>query len=181
MAQNGDMAILAEKTVGVMGSGIDERAELATELGQLLARLEVNLLTGGGKGVMRAVSRAYRESNPRKGICIGVLPCVDGNPAASPDGYPNDYVQLAIRTHLPDSGPRGKLPSSRNHINVLSCDAVVALPGAAGTATEVDLACDYGKPVIVFTSDEALVAHFSARAPRVTSIAEVEAFLRRYL
>ena len=173
------VTVLAETTVGVMGSGTEEHEVLARELGALLARLEVNLVTGGGAGVMRAVSRTYREGNPRKGICIGVLPCVEGNPAASPDSYPNEYVQLAIRTHLPHSGRRGKEPTSRNHINVLSCDAVVALPGGAGTASEVDLACDYGKPVIVFAPDESLVSHFTERATRVTSIAEVEEFLRR--
>ena len=47
---------------------------------------------------------------------------------------------------------------SRNHINVLSADAILALPGGSGTASEVELAVRYGKPVIAFvtSSDEIL-------------------------
>jgi hypothetical protein len=51
-------AILAEQTVGVLGSGTDEHDELASPVGELLAELGVNLLTGGedGKGVKSALS-----------------------------------------------------------------------------------------------------------------------------
>jgi predicted Rossmann-fold nucleotide-binding protein len=50
---------IAEQTVGVMGSGTHEHDALGREIGQLLARLGVNLLTGGGPGVMTSVSRAF--------------------------------------------------------------------------------------------------------------------------
>jgi predicted Rossmann-fold nucleotide-binding protein len=54
--------VLSEETVGVMGSGTDEYEELAREVGELLAQLGVNLLTGGGRGVMRSVSRAFTQT-----------------------------------------------------------------------------------------------------------------------
>src|SRR5712692_4506936 len=67
---------LADRTVGVIGSGIDEHDDLARPVGRLLATLGVNLLTGGGQGVMNAVSRAFTQSRRSRGICIGIIPCV---------------------------------------------------------------------------------------------------------
>ncbi|MGQ3227101.1 MAG: DNA-binding protein, partial [Hydrogenophaga sp.] len=39
---------------------------------------------------------------------------------------------------------------TRNHVNVLSSDVVVALPGAHGTRDEVRLCLAFHKPVIAF-------------------------------
>jgi predicted Rossmann-fold nucleotide-binding protein len=40
---------------------------------------------------------------------------------------------------------------SRNHINVLTSDAVLVLPGGSGTLSEVELAAEYGwTPVLLF-------------------------------
>src|ERR1700740_3588200 len=112
--------VVAIQTVGVMGSGTDEHDSLARDVGKLLARLGVNLLTGGGRGVMTSVSRAFVQSSERRGICIGIIPCASERERTKPkDGYPNPYVELPIYTHLPYSGSRGKDDLSRNHINVL--------------------------------------------------------------
>jgi uncharacterized protein (TIGR00725 family) len=167
-------AALAPKTVGVLGSGTEEHADLAREVGALLARLGVNLLTGAGGGVMTAVSRAYTASARTCGICIGIVPCSPEDPARPRAGYPNPYVELPIYTHLPKSGGEGASALSRNHINVLSAAALVALPGGAGTASEIALAVRYGKPVIAY-GPEAL------GVPRARTIREVEAFLRPLL
>ena len=59
-------------------------------------------------------------------------------------------MELAIYTHLPDSGTEGTLRSSRNHINVLSADAIVALPGSEGTESEAWLALQYGVPILAY-------------------------------
>ena len=145
----------------VIGSG--ETADpCCAGLGKLIATLGYDLLTGGGGGVMEAVSRAFFETSPRHGIVIGVVPgtiepmeVVENREGAnvrhgSPAGYPNEWVELAIYTHLPDSGSRGTLRSSRNHIVVLSADAIVALPGDQGTESEVWLALRYGVPIIAY-------------------------------
>jgi uncharacterized protein (TIGR00725 family) len=166
-------------TVGVMGSGSEELDDLARPLGQLLARLGVNLLTGAGRGVMTSVSRAFTASPHARGICIGIVPCASIEERARPkDGYPNPFVELSILTHLPYSGSRGQDDLSRNHINVLSSDAIVALPGESGTANEVALAVKYRKPIVVFTTSAALVSNFDPSVPRVLDLADVEAFLR---
>ncbi len=173
---------LANQTVGVMGSGTDEHDTLGREIGELLARLGVNLLTGGGRGVMTSVSRAFVQAPRKRGICIGVIPCFSESERARPkDGYPNEYVELAIYTHLPHSGPRGKEDLSRNHINVLSSAGIIALPGEQGTATEVSLAVDYNKPVIAYSPQKHLVDHFPKSVARATTLREVEEFLARHL
>ena len=175
-------SILANQTVGVMGSGTDEHDALGREIGKLLAGLGVNLLTGGGRGVMTSVSRAYVQAPRSRGICIGVIPCFSESERSRPrDGYPNPFVELPIYTHLPYSGPRGKDDMSRNHINILSCVAIIALPGEQGTATEVSLAVDYKKPVIAYSPLMHLVEHFPKSVGRATTLREVEEFLGRHL
>ena len=165
-----------------MGSGVDEHPEAAHDVGALLARLGVNLLTGGGGGVMRSVSRAFTRANRTRGICIGIIPCFSERDRLRPkEGYPNEFVELAIYTHLPLSGERGTEDLSRNHINVLSCSAIVALPGGPGTASEVSLACAYRKPVIIYAPAGGSRHLDSASAPLATSLDQVEQFLKEYL
>src|SRR5687767_5877749 len=141
-------ALARRRVVAVIGSGTTADPA-CDEIGRLIAALGADLLTGGGRGVMAAVSRAFFETAPRDGLVIGVIPATvepldalerrETGPVHYdlPDGYPNRWVELAIYTHLPDSGPEGTLRSSRNHINVLSADAIVALPGEAGTESEM--------------------------------------------
>lgn len=175
------MSVIGTATVGVMGSSQNEYAEFANPLGGLLARLELNLLTGAGHGVMTAVSRAYIEARTGRGICIGIVPCQSQEVRHVPrQGSPNQYVELPIYTHLPLSGVGGKDDLSRNHINVLSSDVVIALPGSDGTASEVELALYYEKPVAVFAENQAQVKNLNPTIRRLFDIVDVEAFLKRY-
>jgi predicted Rossmann-fold nucleotide-binding protein len=175
--------------VAVIGSG-RSADPCCAEVGRLIATLGFDLLTGGGRGVMEAVSRAFYETSPRSGLVVGVIPArvhglaqIEDRTAADvvyepPPGYPNDWVEIAIYTHLPDSGEKGTLRSSRNHINVLSADAIVALPGREGTESEVWLAKQYGVPVIAHGNHESGPPHGIAYAK---SIEEVRAFLYRFI
>ncbi|MBN1241017.1 MAG: molybdenum cofactor carrier protein [Gammaproteobacteria bacterium] len=168
----------AERTVGVMGSSREEHAELAEPLGRLLARLGVNLLTGAGRGVMTAVSRAYTHADRDRGVCIGIVPAASEAERGHPKpGYPNPFVEVAIYTHLPKSGAAGREDLSRNHINVLTSDVIIALPGSEGTASEVELALAYGKPVSAYAANDAQLSNLSARIERLYSIEAVEGFI----
>jgi uncharacterized protein (TIGR00725 family) len=173
--------VLAATTVGVIGSGQEAHEPLASGVGRLLAELEVNLLTGGGRGVMEAASRAFVAARRGAGVCIGIIPCADADPARPKGGYPNEFVELPIYTHLPLSGGRGEDRLSRNHINVLSCAAIVALPGGSGTLSEVRLAVRYHKPLVVFSPDEAVVRDFPGGIPRASTLDEVRRFLEEHL
>lgn len=164
--------------VGVMGSGTADGGPAAIALGHLLARLGVHLLTGGGGGVMAAVSEAFCRVPDRAGLVIGILPCVDDDPHCAPKpGYPNAWVELPIRTHLPLSGTEGTDVRSRNHINILTPDAIIALPGGAGTRSEIELALRYGKPVAAFVAEGASFPGLPDEVPVLRSLAAVQDFL----
>jgi len=177
-------AAARRRVVAVIGSGKHADPRCA-ELGRLIAQLGFDLLTGAGRGVMEAVSRSFVETTPRAGIAIGIVPAtvtpldaLERRRAAPiaytpPDGYPNRWVELAIYTHLPDSGGEGTLRTSRNHINVLSADAIVALPGQEGTESEVWLAMQYGVPVIAFGDyRESAPPHGVALAQSIDAVRE---------
>ncbi len=193
--------------VGVMGSGTNAHARLAVPLGRALARMGVHLLTGGGSGVMEAVSRAFHEASGREGLVIGVLPAGDETPRpdgaipgrrgvnlrpgdaesrranadpGTPSGYPNPCVELAIRTHLDARGDDGSGTRSRNHINILSSDVIVALPGSAGTASEVELAIRYGRPLILL-GDTVRAERLSVSVPTAESVDQAAEFVLRAL
>ncbi len=141
--------------VEVIGSSEKAWENEASQLGAWLAKIGVHLLTGGGDGVMASVSRAFYETSGRKGLVIGVLPASSDDPLCPPKkGYPNPWVELPIGTHLPLSGSLGTDPFSRNHIIVLSADALVAFPSGPGTRSEVVLAQRYHRPIIAFFENE---------------------------
>jgi uncharacterized protein (TIGR00725 family) len=135
--------------VGVIGSGTSAHPERSTPLGHWLAKKGVHLLTGGGGGVMAAVSQSFYDTRGRRGSVIGIIPCQESSMDPIP-GYPNQWVEIPIFTHLPLSGTHGTEPLSRNHINILTSDVIVALPGGTGTASEVALAERYQRPLVAF-------------------------------
>jgi uncharacterized protein (TIGR00725 family) len=166
--------------VGVLGSGEEEHAERAEPVGRWLATERVHLLTGGGKGVMQAASRAFRAVPDRIGLVIGILPC--GVEAGEPrPGYPNPFVELAILTHLPLTGASGTEPMSRNHINILSSNVLIALPGGAGTASEVELALHYGRPIAAYLGARSEIPKLPDDVPVFDALDDVQDFVRRNL
>ncbi|MGV0105294.1 P450 cytochrome [Nostoc sp. DSM 114160] len=122
--------------IGVMGRGENATAndlQNAYILGQLIAKQGWILLTGGRNvGVMDAVSKGAKSAD---GLTIGILP------GKNQDGI-SSWVDIAIFT---DMG------NSRNNINVLSSDLVIACGIGAGTASEIALALKANKQVILLT------------------------------
>jgi uncharacterized protein (TIGR00725 family) len=161
-----------------MGSGIEAHLEQAEPLGEWLARQNVHLLTGGGGGVMASISRAFYQVPGRQGLVIGVIPGTATKTGYTPhSGYPNPWVELPIYTHLPLSGPQGADPLSRNHINILSSDVIIALPGAAGTASEVALALRYGRPLVAYLKHREEIKGLPAGALVEPNFERVKAFV----
>jgi len=119
--------------IGVMGGAIvDEVAlENARRVGELIAEHGWVLLSGGrDAGVMAASARGAGEAG---GLVIGILPGDTASNAAP-------HVDVAIPTGMGDA---------RNAINVLASHVVVALPGGAGTVSEVALALKAGRSVVM--------------------------------
>jgi uncharacterized protein (TIGR00725 family) len=118
--------------VGVMGGAIasEQVAEIAYELGRRIAEQDWVLLNGGrDAGVMAASARGASEAG---GLVVGILP-YDDTHGVSP------HVDIAIPTGMGDA---------RNMVNVLASHVVIALPGGAGTVSEVALALKSGKSVV---------------------------------
>jgi len=168
--------------IGVMGSGVDRHDHLSGAVGTWIARRGFHLLTGGGGGVMAAVSKAFIAVPNRCGLVVGVLPGGESESlCGQPSGYPNRWVELAIRTHLPLSGTRGQEQLSRNHINVLTADVTVALPGGFGTSSEVCLAVEYERPCVAFVKDRSQIPGLPDVVPSVSTLDEVATFVLEHL
>jgi uncharacterized protein (TIGR00725 family) len=170
--------------VGVMGSGQapTQHEHRAIELGSWLATQNVHLLTGGGGGLMETVCRAFCEMPERRGLVIGIIPSTEADPAVPKAGYPNRWVELPIYTHLPLSGRQGTEPLSRNHINVLSSNVIIALPGGDGTRSEIMLALKYkAGAVAVYLDDPSDIPQLPKEVPVYRKLPEVQNFIRSVL
>ncbi|MCC9604765.1 hypothetical protein LOC68_26370 [Blastopirellula sp. JC732] len=160
--------------IGVMGSGKKVHGDLAKELGAWIANAGYNLLTGGGDGEMKAVSESFFQTEDRPGRVIGIIPGdASGGSYSRRQHYPNPFVEIPIFTHLPQTGYAGMQMGSRNHINILSSDIVVALPGTKGTSAEVCLAIRYGRPVIALLGTRYKIPGLPSEVPVAKTVEEV--------
>lgn len=166
--------------VGVMGSGEMSHTDRAEAIGRWLASLPVHLLTGAGRGVMTSVSRAFQAVPNRAGLVIGIVPCGQ-DPDVPKEGYPNPWVELPIYTHLPLSGTSGTEPMSRNHINVLTSNVIIALPGGTGTSSETSLALRYRRPVAAFANARSEIPDLSPAIPLFSDLAGIQSFVLEHL
>ncbi|HEU4684431.1 MAG TPA: hypothetical protein VFS39_08020 [Nitrospira sp.] len=120
--------------VGVMGPAKARAKDIenARSLGELIARREWVLLTGGRDvGVMHAANQGAKRV-PRS-LTVGVLPTTRDRIS--------QYVDVAIITEM---------GSARNNVCVLSSQVIVACGlGGSGTVSEVALALKAGKEVIL--------------------------------
>jgi uncharacterized protein (TIGR00725 family) len=118
--------------VSVIGASraTPELAAKAEQLGELLAARGLVVVCGGRDGVMAAVARGVKRGG---GVTIGILPEADRHRAA-PD---LTYSVCSAMGH------------ARNLSVVASGDVVIALGGAWGTLSEIALARNVGKPVIL--------------------------------
>ncbi len=106
-----------------------EACRAAEEVGALLARLGMVVVTGGRGGAMEAACRGARRAG---GIAVALLP---GESAAEA----NPWCDVVVPTGL---------GHARNAVNVLAGDFLVALGASAGTLSEICLAWIHRKPVL---------------------------------
>jgi uncharacterized protein (TIGR00725 family) len=123
------------KILSVIGghSCSKEVEQIAHYFGKKVSKVVNYLCCGGLGGVMKAVCMGFKAG---KGTTIGILPSYNKNDA-------NKYIDLAIPTGL---------GLARNLLVVKTGDVVVALPGAAGTLSEIAYCLQFGIPVISLNS-----------------------------
>lgn len=126
---------MRKTVIGVIGGRQcnKEVEQIAINLGKKLAKVVDILVSGGLSGVMKAISKGFKSSG---GITIGILPGYNKNEA-------NNFVDIVIPTGL---------GLARNVLVVKSADVIVALPGEAGTLSEIAYCLQFGIPVISFNS-----------------------------
>ena len=121
--------------IGVMG-GLEAPPEILEEarrIGEGIAKRGHVILTGGGDGVMKAASEGAFKAG---GLVLAVLPSDRVHPL---EGYPNDFVDIAICTGMGDA---------RNAINAKTPHIIIAIDGGWGTVSEIALAMRNDTPVI---------------------------------
>jgi hypothetical protein len=123
---------MRRRQISVVGAGnaSPDLAALAEEVGRLLAGRGCTVVCGGLGGVMEAVARAASEAG---GVTIGVLP-------GESTGEANPWIEHAVATGI---------GHARNLAVVASGEAVIAIGGEWGTASEIALARKLGRPVVL--------------------------------
>lgn len=126
---------MKKKVVSVIGGREcnKEVEQIAQNLGKELSIVVDYLVCGGLSGVMEAVCKGFKAGN---GVTIGIIPSYNKKDA-------NSYIDIVI--------PSG-LGLARNVLVVKSADAVVALPGEAGTLSEIAYCLQFNIPVISLNS-----------------------------
>ena len=72
-------------------------------------------------------------------------------------------------------------PMSRNHLNVLSSDVIIALPGSAGTASEVRLARRYQRPLVAYLASRRDIPDLPDETRVESDFRRVQEFVRATL
>lgn len=126
---------MVKKQLAVIGNArlTDERIiNVSQRVGKIIAELNSNLICGGLGGVMQEACRGFKSIHSL-GTTVGILPCYNANTA-------NKFIDIVIPTGL-DVG--------RNQILVASSLAVVVIGGGAGTLSEIALASQVNKPIVL--------------------------------
>jgi uncharacterized protein (TIGR00725 family) len=141
----------------------------AADVGALLARLGITLVTGGMGGVMEAASRAARRAG---GLVVGIVPSADLAAA-------NPWCSVVVPTGM---------GHARNALTAIAGDVVVAIGGGAGTLSELALAWIHARPILVLggaggwadavAQAGAIDARRSATLTTCADLVELEAALR---
>jgi len=150
---------LAIAVIGAGDGASSDTLSLAREAGRRIAERSAVLICGGRGGVMAAAAEGAQAAG---GHTIGILPNYDRNSA-------NPYIEFVIATGM---------GQARNAIVVASAAAVIALPGEAGTLSEIGLALKIGRPVVALAAWREIAGVHYAATPEVAVIRAFDLALR---
>lgn len=128
-----------KKIIGIMGPGSKATTNdlrNAYEIGKWCALNNFVVLTGGrNEGVMNEALKGSKEAG---GLTVGILPSDDRD-------IFSEYIDIPIITNM---------RSGRNYINVLSSDLIVVCGIDGGTSSEISLAINPGKKIVMVGLDK---------------------------
>ncbi len=108
----------------------NEIIRTAEKIGKLLAKKNIIVITGGTDGVMEIVSKGAKSE---QGTTVGIPGRIRKTS--------NKYIDVEILTPI-DVG-------DFLFAGILSSDAIITIPGGAGTLAELCIAYRYKKPIII--------------------------------
>ena len=103
--------------------------KIAYEVGEIIAKSDSVLITGGLGGVMTAASHGAHDAN---GLTVGIIPQNDATMA-------NEFCDIVIPTGI---------GLARDFLNALTADGIIIVGGGSGTLSEVCAAYMYKKPMV---------------------------------
>ncbi len=112
-----------------------EEYDEALKIGELLAELNVVVITGGRGGVMEAVGKGAISRNA---VVVGILPSEEISQA-------NEFCTVVIPTGM---------GHARNVVTALAGDIIIAIGGGAGTLSELAFSWIQNKPIIAYKAFE---------------------------
>lgn len=113
------------------GGASKEMMQTAYELGQLLAKNNTIVVTGGKDGIMETAAKGAKEAS---GLTIGV---VKGKERFTS----NNYIDVEVIS--------GMIADGMDELTLaLMCDAVIVVGGGAGTLQEIAIAYRNNKPIV---------------------------------
>jgi len=126
---------MPKKVIAIIGGRecTAEVEQLAHNLAKKLAKVAGVLISGGLSGTMKAACKGFKQGG---GLTIGIIPSYNKKDA-------NPHVDIVIPTGM---------GLARNILVVKAADVVVALPGEAGTLSEIAYCLQLGIPVISLCS-----------------------------
>lgn len=117
----------------------DESIEKTRALGMELAARNCIVITGGNGGLMTVVSEAVTKHG---GITVGII-AHELEDVREDHRLYNPYNTIKIKT--------GQTYTARSPTVVRSSDAVIMVAGGVGTLTELAIAYNLKKPIVVLT------------------------------
>jgi uncharacterized protein (TIGR00725 family) len=114
-----------------VGGPTDKELQMAKEVGSLLAKAGIIVVTGGKGGIMEYAAQGAKENS---GTTLGVI--------TGPRGTSNKWIDVEIVTG-------SKIAGLDEVFIPLMCDAVIVIGGGVGTLQEISVCYRNKVPIII--------------------------------
>ncbi|HUD20844.1 MAG TPA: hypothetical protein VMQ44_02135 [Candidatus Saccharimonadales bacterium] len=136
--------------IGISGSAVFNGdkfvLESAREVGRLLAKKGIVVVTGDTTGIPLEAARGAKQAG---GFTVGISPAISYIEHVRKYKLPHQFTDFVLYTGFGYSG--------RNLLFIRSTDAVIFIAGRVGTLNEFTIAFEDKKPIGILTGTEGVV------------------------